>query len=213
MRELEFLPDWYRNVLRRRAWVIAQAWGTAGLVVVLLIWACVAQFQAMWAQHEERRVAELVQKSQKDVDELRLLQHEKNTWNERGEVMAKVGLSVESTRLLQTIADAAPATITLTSFNMQTEERIQVPRSGAAARAMKDKTPTMDRKLKVRLTGFAPSDAEVWDLVAQLTQYPFFEDVQPTKTTESDWEGRLVKEFEIGFTIDLNAPSAATTKS
>lgn len=210
MRELEFLPDWYRNVCRRRAWVIAQAWGTAGLVVVLLIWACIAQFQAMRAQNEQKHVAAQVAKSQKDVDEIRLLQLEKTTWSERGEVMAKVGLSVESTRLLQTIAESAPATIALTSFNLQTEEKVEVPRSGAAARAMKDRTPTMDRKLKVRLTGFAPSDAEVWDLVAKLTQYPFFEDVQPTKTTESDYEGRIVKEFEISFTIDLNAPTAVS---
>jgi Tfp pilus assembly protein PilN len=208
MREMEFLPDWYRNVCRRRAWVIAQAWGTAGLVVVLLIWACIAQFQAMRAQNEQKYVAAEVAKSQKDVDELRLLQLEKATWSDRGEVIEKVGLSVESTRLLQTIADSAPSTITLTGFNLQTDERVDVPRSGAAARAMKDKTPTMDRKLKVRLTGFAPSDDAVWDLMTKLNQYPFFEDVQP-KTTESDYEGRVVKEFEINFTIDLNAPMAA----
>jgi Tfp pilus assembly protein PilN len=208
MRELEFLPDWYRNVCRRRAWVIAQAWGTAGLVVVMVIWACIAQFQAMRAQHEQKRVAAQVTRSQKDVDELRLLQLEKNTWNERGEVMAKVGLSVESTRLLQTIADSLPETVALTSFNLQTDEKIEVPRSGAAARAMKDKTPTMDRKLRVRLTGISRSDSEVWDLVTELTKYSFFEDVQPN-TKEGDYEGRLVKEFEITFTIDLNAPPAA----
>src|SRR5688572_918479 len=124
MRELEFLPDWYRNVCRRRAWVIAQAWSTAGLIVVLVIWTCIAQFQAMRAQNEQRTVAEKVAKSQKDVDELRLLQLDKTTWSERGEVLEKIGLSVESTRLLQTIADSTPATIALTSFNLQTDERV-----------------------------------------------------------------------------------------
>jgi Tfp pilus assembly protein PilN len=208
MRELEFLPDWYRNVCRRRAWVIAQAWGTAGLIVVMLIWACIAQFQAMRAQHEQKQVEKQLAKSQKDVDELAQLKLDRTIWAERGEVLSKVGLSVESTRLIQTIADCTPATVALTSFNLQTDEKAEIPKTGAAARAMRDKTPLMDRKLKVRINGIAPSDIEVWDLVTKLTAYPFFEEVSPTNSKEADYEGRLVREFEVAFTIDLNAQAA-----
>ena len=205
MRELEFLPDWYGVVRRRRAWVIAQAWGTGALLLVLVIWTCVSNFRAMTAQGEQAQVIEKVTRSQKLVDELHLLQLDKQTWNERGEVLDKIGLSVESSRLLTAIADATPATITLTNFNISTDEKQDLPKSAAAARAMKDKAPTMDRTLKVRINGIAPSDADVCDMVTKLSEKTFFEDVAMTNSKETDFEGRLVREFELAFTIDLNA--------
>jgi hypothetical protein len=206
MREMEFLPDWYGQVRRRRTWVLAQAWATATLIVLLMTWTCVSHYRAMRAQNELRSVTSLVALTQKDVDELSLLAHDKATWAERGEVLERIGLSVNTTRLLSTVAQATPKGIALNGFNLQTDERAEVPRTGAAARALKDKAPLMDRKLRVRITGIAPGDAEVWDMVTKLTTYPFFEDVAMTNSKESDYEGRLVREFEVAFTIDLNAP-------
>lgn len=208
MRELEFLPDWYGQVRRRRALVLTQAWGTAVLILGLLIWTSVSHFRAMYAQNELKQVASRVSESQKLVDELNQLKADRLSWSERGEVLERIGLSVESTRLLGTIAQATPTAVALNGFNLQTEEKAEVPRTGAAARAMKDKAPAMDRKLRVRITGMAPSDAEVWDMVTKLTQYPFFEDVSMTNSKEADYEGRLVREFEVAFTMDLNAPTA-----
>ena len=208
MRELEFLPDWYGVVRRRRAWTIVQAWGTAALIVMLVIWTCVAHFRAMVTQREQALLTTKVAKSQKDVDELRQLQQDKTTWSERGEVLEKIGLSVESTRLLATIADATPATVALSNFNIQTEEKQEIPKNASAARALKDRQPVMDRKLRVRINGIAPSDAEVWDLVSKLTSYTFFEDVSMTSSKETDFEGRLVREFEVSFMMDLNAQAA-----
>jgi hypothetical protein len=59
--------------------------------------------------------------------------------------------------------------------------------------------------LKVRINGIAPSDADVCDMVTKLSEKTFFEDVAMTNSKESDFEGRLVREFEVAFTIDLNA--------
>lgn len=207
MREIEFLPDWYRQVRRRRMWLVVQWWSTFGLLIVLLVWTGVAHFRVITARRDHRALQQASDRAEVDLkrlDELNLL---KRRWDEQGEVLSKLGVSIESTRLIGTVAQATPESVALVGMHLQIDEKIEVPRSAAAARASKDAPPTIDRKLLIRLQGIAPSDAEVADLMAKLATITFFNDVSMSYSKDADRAGRLVREFEVTFMLDLNAPS------
>ncbi len=201
MRELEFLPDWYPRLRRKRAAVIANAIAAASIVVAMLIWTGIARLRVLTARNEQSAVnAQFKQTTDalRQVDELSLI---KRHWDEQGEVMEKLGLGVESTRLIASITQATPDSVSLTGLNMQTEEKVEQIRSATAAKTGRT---NVDRALKVRLTGIAPSDGQVADLMAKLSAVKVFRDVSMTYSKDGEQNGRLVREFEVNFKLDLN---------
>ena len=72
---------------------------------------------------------------------------------------------------------------------------------------MQDKEPNIDRKLLIRVQGIAPSGAEVADMMAKLAAVVFLQDVSMSYSKDADQGGRVVREFEVTFAMDLNAPT------
>ena len=207
MREIEFLPSWYLTVRRRKLAVTVQAWATVVLAMVLLIWTGVARFRVLNARNELASLRRDMNKTQLELTRLDSMTQIKRRWSEQGEVLSKIGVSVESTRLLGLIAQSTPESISLIGMSLQTEEKIDATKTLINARATRDKEPAMDRKLRVRLQGVAPSNAEVADMMTRLAANNFLEDVSMGYTKDSDQSGRLVREFEVTFALDLNAPT------
>jgi Tfp pilus assembly protein PilN len=204
VRELEFLPSWYGVARRRRIALIAQAWATACLVLVLLAWTGVARFRVLTARNDLGNLRAQMAKTQADLNKLDAMNALKRRWSEQGEVLSKLGVSVESTRLMGLIAQATPESVALIGLSLQTEEKTEAVKTVSAAKSLKD--PTVNRKLRVRVQGVAPSDAEVADFMAKLAAVVFLEDVSMNYTKDSDQGGRAVREFEVTFALDLNAP-------
>jgi len=207
VREIEFLPSWYLTVRRRKLAVTVQAWATVVLAMVLLIWTGVARFRVLNARNELASLRRDMNKTQLELTRLDSMTQIKRRWSEQGEVLSKIGVSVESTRLLGLIAQSTPESISLIGMSLQTEEKIDATKTLINARATRDKEPAMDRKLRVRLQGVAPSNAEVADMMTRLAANNFLEDVSMGYTKDSDQSGRLVREFEVTFALDLNAPT------
>jgi len=207
VREIEGLPSWYLTVRRRKLAVTVQAWATVVLAMVLLIWTGVARFRVLNARNELAALRRDMNKTQLELTRLDSMTQIKRRWSEQGEVLSKIGVSVESTRLLGLIAQSTPESISLIGMSLQTEEKIDATKTLINARATRDKEPAMDRKLRVRLQGVAPSNAEVADMMTRLAANNFLEDVSMGYTKDSDQSGRLVREFEVTFALDLNAPT------
>jgi len=207
VRELEFLPPWYPIVRRRRIAVVVQAWATLALVLILLGWTGVARYRVLTARQELGSLRKEMQSTQRDLDKLESMTQLKRRWSEQGEVLSKLGVSVETTRLMGLISQATPDSVALIGLSLQTEEKVEQVRSVAAARSLKDKDPAVNRKLRVHVQGVAPSDAEVADLMAKLGAISFLEEVSMGYSHDADQNGHAVREFEVTFAVDLNAPT------
>ena len=203
MRELEFLPDWYKVVRRRRLAVIVQVWATVALLLVLLVWTGICRFRVLTSRNELGQLKKQMAATQLDLDHLDQLNQMKRRWTEQGEVLAKLGVSVDSTRLISLLAENTPESVSLTNLNFSTEEKLAQPTSVAAAKAMKG--PNIDRRLLVRVQGVSPTGAEVVDLIGKLSSVEFLQDVAMTYTRPSEQGGRVAQEFEVTFAMDLNA--------
>lgn len=202
MREVEFLPPWYAQVRRRRRLVMLQAWMTLVVLLGFGVW-------TMQARHNIRRDALTLHTRESELsasrNELKVVEELmtlRKKLVEQSTVLSKVGSHAEAARLLATLDEVMPASAALLELSLVTEESRPITLVGA--RAAQERDRTVDRRLNVRVTGVAPTDVEVADFLTRLTGKPFFEDVRMTGSKPRLDNGRVMREFEVYFSMNLN---------
>src|SRR5688572_5965618 len=158
MRELEFLPAWYPQLQRRRRLVFTQAWLMVVLAFSLALWVYLADRNERGAEETlsylqgqlTQAEAQLVQMSRQEV--LR------KQWLKQFETLNRLGTHVEAARLVAKLATVLPDNVSLLALTMDTDET-PVPMTNVERAAMPSATaPPVNRRLKVRLQGVAPTD-------------------------------------------------------
>jgi hypothetical protein len=207
MREVEFLPGWYAQLLRRRRWVILQTWLTiavaGGLAMRLSL--LDRNVKADEAALDTLR-GQLVQ-THSTLQQMERLEVLRKKWREQAEVLTRMGVHVESGRLIGKLAEAMPESISLLQFHMAMEETA-LPIPAGTTIAANAQRP-MDRRLRVRLQGVAPTDVELATFLTELNRVSFFERVAPTYVRDRRQSGHKLREFELTFTVNLNHPAGA----
>ena len=100
MRELEFLPDWYPQLRRRRRVVALMAWVTVGLLASMGSWVAVTQQKIHTRQTRLVQLDGELQRSREELKDLDNLVTFEKKLKERAQVLNKVGFHVEAARLL-----------------------------------------------------------------------------------------------------------------
>jgi hypothetical protein len=205
MRELEFLPDWYPRLRRQRRMVVLQAWVTLAIVTGLALWLTLARRNVL---HAEAALSAFEVQILQTATEKRQLDEQlqmKAQLEQREQVVASLGFPVEMSRLLRTLDVIMPREMSLKDITCTTEE-LQVASQGAAlGQALPQEKPRLDRRLKVRLIGVAPDDVDLANFLAGLTNYPFFENISLLKADGVMSGGHAMREFEVTFSMSLNA--------
>jgi Tfp pilus assembly protein PilN len=203
MREVEFLPDWYPKVRQRRRMVALQAWITLILVSGLGLWMVLVQRNVH--AREVRLIGLRTDFAQSEaecqrLDDLLALQRQ---LGQQDQIFAKIGRPVESTRVLGALAEIMPRDMCLMDLSLDTEE---APKSSGklAARAAADQKQS-ESMLRFRLHGVAPTDVDLAEFLAKLTAKPFFKHVELMYSHERQDSGRVMREFEVSFNMDLTS--------
>ena len=202
MRELEFLPDWYPQLRRRRRVVALMAWVTVGLLAGMGSWVAVTQQKIHTRQTRLVQLDGELQRSREELKDLDNLVTFEKKLKERAQVLNKVGFHVEAARLLATLDEVMPKSASLLEVSFLTEEK--QPVTLVAAKAAQERDRVTDRRLNVRVSGVAPTDVEVADFLTKLTGKPFFEDVRMTGSKPRMESGHMMREFEVYFSMNLN---------
>lgn len=206
MREVEFLPAWYPQIRRRRRLVVLQGWLSFVAVVGMGLWMTIAQRNLSAATSMLAQVDGDLTRSRTELKEVEELETLNKKLGEQAQILSKVGNHVEAARLLVTLDEVMPKTMTLLELSFLTEE--QVPLTLADARlTQQQKERTVERRLNVKVAGVAPTDVEVAEFLTRLTGKPYFEDVRMTRSKPRPDKGRLMREFEVYFSMDLNDPA------
>ncbi len=201
MREIEFLPDWYPRARQRRRLLHVQGYATAVLIGGLAIWMFLAQKGLRSAQAAHDSVASQLGQSKlelKQLDEQLLL---KQRLEVQKQIVSKLGLPVEMSRMIAEIDHAMSSETSLIELNIDTSEQ---QRQASPAKPGLQRDMLTDRKLSVRMLAIAPSDADLVKLLGALTIVPFFEDVHVNFVRDKSDHAHLMREFEVSFDMDLN---------
>jgi hypothetical protein len=202
MRELEFLPEWYPRLIRRKRMVALQGWITIMVTIALGMWLLSAERNIHFREKDLGDVAGLLRRSEADVQRLEVLLDLESKLGHQDEIFAKIGRPVEATRLLTTLEEMMPPDMALLDVSMETQE---IKTDTVAAMAAVEKTGAPMRRLTAKVQGVSPTDADLANFLARLTAKPFFSQVVMTYSRPRAENGHQMREFEVAFAIDLSA--------
>lgn len=201
MRELEFLPDWYPRIARQKRLLVLQAW-LGGLVLATLgLWTFLAGRNIGSAT---AALATLDRQLLQSRGELRQLDEQKQlgaALKRQEEVVARIGLPIDMTRLIRTLDSLAPAEMSLLELNCETVESL---RSVQAVARSKGAESPLDRTLRVKVIAVAPSDVTLSAFLEALSGARQFENVAMAYARDRQVLGRIVREFEVNFSVRLD---------
>jgi hypothetical protein len=103
--------------------------------------------------------------------------------------------------MINTLEHVMPQEMSLCELSFDTEEQIRKV-DGIAA-----KDGSKNRILRVKLLAVAPSDVDLANFLAGLTNVPFFQDVAMTFAHDKSDGGHIMREFEVTFAMSLTPPA------
>jgi hypothetical protein len=209
MREVEFLPEWYPKVRRRKHLMVMQAWVTIIIMSALGLWMLLVQRNVHAREVELNSLKGDLNQSEVDVQRLEdLLALQKDLGKQDG-IFVKIGRPVEATRVLTTLEQLMPRDMALLDLTLDTEETTQKASGSLFSRAAQEaKNVKTDTALRLKVHGVAPTDMDLAEFLAKLTARPFFKQVELTYSHERTDSGHVMREFEVSFAIDLNGLGA-----
>jgi Tfp pilus assembly protein PilN len=204
MRDLEFLPQWHRKLHSRRRALFTQVWATLSLCASAALWLWLANVNI---RQNSQTLASLETQSkqlEQEMAQMERLESLLKQFRQQDEVLKQLGVHVESGRLIARLSEVLPDSVSLTNINFDIIEK-KAMLTGLQQAALKDPASIpMDRRMTVKVDGVAPSDVELATLLTELSRSPFFENVTPVFSRDMRRNGRIFREFEVSFSIDLN---------
>ncbi len=204
MRELEFLPEWYPELHRRRRLLFLQIWATLVLAGGLAFWLFLVNRNGASAERNLTELQVKIVRSDERLEKMEKLRQLKDQLQQQAQIQAKLGVHVESARLLSKVAALMPPSMSLLDIGLETEE-IATTLSPLAQAALKDpKNPPLERRLKTRLIGVAPTDVDVANFITELTKVPFFDHVSMDYIRDRHDGKYVMREFQLTFSVGLS---------
>jgi hypothetical protein len=200
MREFDFLPDWYRQVVRQRKRLAVEGCCALLLIGAIGLRAAYSRHHAAVAAAATAELDRQIVRAKAQAQELERLTNLRLRWAKQQQRIERLGAHVEAARLLSALDDAMPSGVALSDLQLDTDERPSTAPSTASA------TSTTERRLRIRLEGVAATPADLDKFVARLKAIPYFEQVSVGFNKDAVEAGRSVSQFAITFSINLNQP-------
>jgi Tfp pilus assembly protein PilN len=183
--------------------VLLQGYMTLLLAAGLGLWWLLAQRNI---QNAAAALAQLQTQISQTHQEMHQLQEQSSLKSQllvQKQIIDKLGLPVEMSRMLYTLDQKLPREMSLTELAFDTQEQLRAASTLASGRSGRV-ADGIDRRLHIRLEGVAPSDDDVANFLSELSQVQFFQDVAMSFSRDGSHEGRVMRDFEITFTVDLS---------
>ncbi len=209
MREIDFLPGWYAATHRKRQLLKLQFYCSIVAALALSTWA-ITDAQAL-----DRREALLITRNAElEASTYRVRERQEQErlraqYQMQQRVGASLGLNVEASRVLKLLEEALPKEASLLEMVMETSER-QAPLTQRASAAKTGKRISeVDRLLKVRFKGVAPTSGDIATMLDNLRETGFCEDLTLDFARDHVEGDFLMHEFSIRFSIEIDSPEGA----
>lgn len=215
---MSFLPeDYVEKRLARRTNVICL---TLFAIVAVGLWA--TYFVDLARRDEARsRLAEAneqFERAAQQIQQFEELQARKDEWTRKAQVAAVLVERVHRTILLSELINHMPQSLGLLEFTLETEtiktsappaSKLQLERAkkSAKAAAKKVEEPVIDApkmKVKMDLTGVAPTDVEIAEYITALSSHPLFREVSLKFSEQSKVEDREMRKFGLSMVLNTD---------
>jgi Tfp pilus assembly protein PilN len=201
VREMEFMPDWYPTLRRRRRLVTINSWMAAAVVVGLGIWMLLAERNIRAAQGSLDLLHGELKQTDTQLQRLGELQSLNQQMQQQAQVVARLGPHVPTARIVNILEDVMPPQMALLDFS--SEQETQVKAQTAVALAAGVQAPVVHR-VRFKIHGVTPTDVDLGDFLARLAAIPYFSDINMTYSRDRSDSGHVMREFEVTFELNLD---------
>jgi hypothetical protein len=215
MKEIDFLPRWYRSSRRRQISYRAQYVGLAGIFVVMMVWNFIATHSLSKAATELTGAESKSAGAESTAQEFAKIKSKVAHLQEKARTIEEIDSKIDVANVLAEISFLVNKKIVLSKVEFVAEKfsgrQGGKPNSGSAGRVVggdfssKEAPPLGDVRFKVVINGVASDASDVAALISKLEDSPYFCQVipsflrnkemkTPAKVAEENFQ---VSEFEI----------------
>jgi Tfp pilus assembly protein PilN len=195
MENLDFLPERTRLQRLRRIRLVRQVYLTVLCAAVLAVIGYTRQGAVQKAQASLEAVNEQQRQLQRQVSTRQDLERQLGEFQVLKRINDDLGSRIGAMDLLAELDKILPRNMALTNLGFEAVQ-LQVPvKQADPSRSDSGKTVTVKR-IRLMLTGIAPTDVDVATFIGQLSASPLMEDVNMGYTRTVEYHGHLVREFQ-----------------
>ena len=167
MREVDFVPPWYRDLLRRKRATVGYL-SVVAMLVILVAGALARQSEVRAAEQQLAATDAQLAATRSDLQRLDALRQLLDQWRRQEQVLTSTGVNVEASRLLAALTKVVPADTPLTgiTFAVSEPEREAAPATAPSSADQGTPQATGKRRLNVSLRGVAPGELAVANVLA-----------------------------------------------
>jgi hypothetical protein len=199
VRELEFLPDWYPMLRRKRRILVLETWCGIMIAAALVLWVILSARDVHARQTLLGTRQGEIRQTDSDLQKLNELESLKRQMSDQAKLVAHLGPHVPIGRLIDDLEKKMPKEMALLDVSLEFKQQNR-PQTG---RPVAGAEPLLDRQVSVQLHGVAPTDVVLGNFMIRLATIPRFLG-SSLSTADLHQDGRLMREFRITFSLNLN---------
>lgn len=199
MKEIDFLPEWYKSGRRRQLSYRTQYIALGGILMVMVVWNIFASRSISKARAESVNLISGQEKAKQMSAQLNVVRDKLREFQKKAETINKIDSKIDVSGVLAEISFLVDEKIVLSKVEFTAERFMEKNESktssnqAAVVRAIpannQDKElPLGDVKFKVVIGGVAADASDVAALICRLEDSPYFCQVVPLFSRNSDFE-------------------------
>lgn len=211
MKDLDFLPDWYKDRKRRHSRVRKQYIALVAVFLLMMTFNLTALHRAARvaadvSRHEEQRT-----RAEAIVDEFNLVTRELNQMKAKADLVHRIDTGIDVAPILAEISHVVDESVILSKIEFVAEP-IVAPDAAGQAQGPGMRMPKADgaqrelqlsqSTLRIVLSGVAVQPSQVADLVCRLDESAYFHHVRPS------FYGRT--KISVGSPLAVSKPGVAS---
>jgi len=216
MREIDFLPEWYKNGRRRKVNYRRQYVVLVGLVVLMAVWDLLTAGSISRARAQVSQIEQMAAQAQTALGEYTRLQSQIEQLGKKVQLLDMVDSRIDVPAVLAELSFLIGERVVLSKLDLQAEAfstentPASLRQSGGVIRPAGSVAPARQEpllggvKFKVTINGVASDVGDVAELVCRLEDSPYFFRVMPSfsrsrqiRNASDDKQSLQVSEFEI----------------
>jgi len=202
MNRVEFLPERIRQWRLRRSRLIRQGCLLGTCLLAMLVLTFVRHGRIAQARGELTVLEDRVGNVQRQVGMIEPLERQMVELMIKKRIESELGSRTDCTAVLAELCRLMPPNMAMISLDLKTVElRAEAAKSGpvTAMRPSDGSSPgsaAVVRRVRLVMTGLAPTDVDVANFIGQLSASPLFEEVNMGYTKTVNFSGRSGREFQ-----------------
>jgi hypothetical protein len=209
MKEIDFIPDWYKRDMKCKMIYRSQYFVLAAILVVIVFSNFIASKSISNATAEVNQVTSKYAEAQKNVQQFLSLQRQLEQLKERSLLLAEIDSKINVSSVLAEISFLVNDRIALNDVTFTAEEFAQSQTnqtsSDSTVRVAASSQPSGSNRVignvrfKVTIGGIATDASDVAKLICKLENSPYFFQVVPlySRDTKTNVSGRITGSYRL----------------